>query len=176
MSINPIKDKRGEFIKIYPSQKDLIDSSEYLINFSPKDVFITKSYKNVFRGMHRQVEPSTCSKLVYLIDGEIIDYLVDLDDVSSSLDICVKSYVLNSDDKNLLFVPENYAHGFRVLSDSVSLLYIYSGEYSYSHDISINLFDFIPDLDANSLIMSDRDVNSISLEDYIKLVSNVEKK
>jgi dTDP-4-dehydrorhamnose 3,5-epimerase len=169
--INSLKDVRGEFIKIYPLIDYLFDFHDCVFNFTPKDVFITKSYKDVFRGMHRQIEPNPCSKLVYLVDGEIIDYIVDMANVSTASDINIERYAMSSNSNNLIYVPQNYAHGFRVLSESATLLYIYSDNYSYSEDVSVNLFEFINDLDQNKIIMSDRDRNSISLNSYIELIT-----
>ena len=68
-------DQRGDFIKLFHSDALLSQA----INFTPAESFLTRSKKDVFRGIHFQLDNSAHDKLVSCIKGAVLDVVVDVD-------------------------------------------------------------------------------------------------
>ena len=81
----------------------------------------SKSKKNVLRGLHYQVEQHQ-GKLVRVLQGEIFDVAVDVRKNSPNFGKWVGAN-LSAENKHQLWVPEGFAHGFLVLSDTAEVLY-----------------------------------------------------
>lgn len=81
----------------------------------------SRSVKNVLRGLHYQIQHPQ-GKLVRVVQGEVFDVAVDLRKSSSTFGRWVGE-TLSADNKRQLWVPEGFAHGFIVLSDSAEVLY-----------------------------------------------------
>ncbi|MBV5323561.1 dTDP-4-dehydrorhamnose 3,5-epimerase [bacterium] len=79
------------------------------------------SYKNVLRGMHYQIRQPQ-GKLVRIAQGEVFDVAVDLRKNSSTFGQWVGE-TLSAENKKQLWIPEGFAHGFLVLSESADFLY-----------------------------------------------------
>lgn len=82
----------------------------------------SKSSRGVLRGLHFQLPPFAQSKLVRVIEGEVLDVAVDIRRGSPSFGQAVQ-VVLSGDNKRQLFVPRGFAHGFVVLSESAIFSY-----------------------------------------------------
>ena len=82
---------------------------------------ISRSQKNVLRGLHYQVE-NIQGKLVSVLDGEVFDIAIDLRKKSSSFGKYV-STVLSADQPKLFWIPPGFAHGFLVLSETATVFY-----------------------------------------------------
>jgi len=81
----------------------------------------SKSAKNVLRGLHYQLEKPQ-GKLVRVVQGEVFDISVDLRKNSQTFGRWV-GVLLSADNKKQLWVPEGFAHGFLVLSETAEFLY-----------------------------------------------------
>ena len=81
----------------------------------------SKSTKGVLRGLHYQ-SPQWQGKLVRTVQGEIFDVAVDIRDGSPTFGEWV-GYLLNDQNKQQLYVPEGFAHGFVVTSDTAEVVY-----------------------------------------------------
>ena len=81
----------------------------------------SKSAKNVLRGLHYQLEKPQ-GKLVRVVQGEVFDVSVDLRKSSQTFGRWV-GVLLSADNKKQLWVPEGFAHGFLVLSETAEFLY-----------------------------------------------------
>jgi dTDP-4-dehydrorhamnose 3,5-epimerase len=81
----------------------------------------SRSSKNVLRGLHYQLEQAQ-GKLVRVIRGEIFDVAVDLRQSSQTFGQWVGER-LSAENKKQLWIPEGFAHGFLVLSESADVLY-----------------------------------------------------
>lgn len=81
----------------------------------------SRSSKNVLRGLHYQYEHAQ-GKLVRVIQGEVFDVVVDLRQSSKTFGQWIGER-LSAENKKQLWIPEGFAHGFLVLSDSAEILY-----------------------------------------------------
>lgn len=81
----------------------------------------SRSAKNVLRGLHYQIRQPQ-GKLVRVVQGELFDVLVDLRKSRKTYGQWVGE-ILSSDNKRQLWIPEGFAHGFVVLSETAEFLY-----------------------------------------------------
>jgi dTDP-4-dehydrorhamnose 3,5-epimerase len=81
----------------------------------------SRSVKNVLRGLHYQIKQPQ-GKLVRVISGAVFDVAVDLRQNSPTFGQWVGE-VLTAENHKQLWVPEGFAHGFLVLSETAELLY-----------------------------------------------------
>ena len=81
----------------------------------------SKSAKYVLRGLHYQIQQPQ-GKLVRVVQGEVFDVAVDIRKSSKTFGQWVGVY-LSAENKKQLWVPEGFAHGFVVLSETAEFLY-----------------------------------------------------
>lgn len=81
----------------------------------------SKSSKNVLRGLHYQIKHPQ-GKLVRVIQGCVFDVAIDLRTTSPTLGRWV-GVELSAENKRQLWIPEGFAHGFLVISESAEFLY-----------------------------------------------------
>ena len=81
----------------------------------------SKSGQGILRGLHYQTQ-QTQGKLVRVIAGEVYDVAVDIRKDSPTFGKHV-GVLLNSDNKRQLWVPEGFAHGFYVTTESAEFVY-----------------------------------------------------
>ena len=92
----------------------------------------SRSVKNVLRGLHYQIQQPQ-GKLVRVVQGEVFDVAVDLRKSSPTFGKWVGE-LLSAENKRQLWVPEGFAHGFVVLSDSAEFLYKTTNYYAPAHE------------------------------------------
>lgn len=92
----------------------------------------SKSAKNVLRGLHYQIQQPQ-GKLVRVVAGEVFDVAVDIRKNSPTFGKWVGE-TLTAENKKQLWVPEGFAHGFTVLSDSAEFLYKTTDYYAPQHE------------------------------------------
>lgn len=92
----------------------------------------SKSAKNVLRGLHYQVQQPQ-GKLVRVTLGAVFDVAVDLRKNSLTFGQWVGVH-LSAENKKQLWVPEGFAHGFLVLSETAEFLYKTTDYYSSGHE------------------------------------------
>ncbi len=111
-------DARGYFFESY--------SQQVLGEKGTSQCFVqdNQSYScyGVIRGMHYQKGEHAQSKLIRVLQGRIIDAVVDLRVGSPSFGKSF-SIELSSDNKKQLFIPKGFAHGFSVLSETAEISY-----------------------------------------------------
>ncbi|MFZ4873688.1 dTDP-4-dehydrorhamnose 3,5-epimerase [Janthinobacterium sp. Mn2066] len=92
----------------------------------------SRSEKNVVRGLHYQIQQPQ-GKLVRVIAGEVFDVVVDLRRHSLTFGQWY-GVILSAENKKQLWVPEGFAHGFTVLSDSAEFLYKTTDYWAPQHE------------------------------------------
>lgn len=95
----------------------------------------SKSKKGILRGLHYQTE-NTQGKLVRVISGEVFDVAVDIRKNSPTFGQWVGEY-LSAENKRQLWVPEGFAHGFYVISESAEFVYKCTDFYNPKAEVSI---------------------------------------
>lgn len=81
----------------------------------------SRSVKNVLRGLHYQIEHPQ-AKLVRVVQGKVFDVAVDMRRSSPTFGQYVAAE-LSAENKRMLWIPEGFAHGFMVISDTAEFLY-----------------------------------------------------
>lgn len=92
----------------------------------------SKSSKHVLRGLHYQIQQPQ-GKLVRVTQGEVFDVAVDLRSNSPTFGQWVGE-ILSEENKKMLWIPEGFAHGFLVLSDTAEFLYKTTDFYAPQHE------------------------------------------
>ncbi|UXC35432.1 dTDP-4-dehydrorhamnose 3,5-epimerase [Cupriavidus gilardii] len=95
----------------------------------------SRSARNVLRGLHYQLR-NTQGKLVRVVAGEVLDVAVDMRRSSPNFGKWV-SVRLSAENKRQLWVPEGFAHGFAVLSESADFLYKTTDYYNPTAERSV---------------------------------------
>lgn len=127
----------------------------------------SKSAKNVLRGLHFQTQQPQ-GKLVRVTAGEVFDVAVDVRHGSPTFGQWVGAH-LSAENKHQLWVPEGFAHGFVVLSDSAEFLYKTTDYYAPQHEAAILWND--PTLAitwplTTEPILSTKDAEAMTLEEW----------
>ncbi len=125
-------DNRGFFMETYKKSEFYANGIE--IEFNQDNH--SKSTAHVLRGLHFQKAPYGQAKIVRCTRGRIYDVAVDIRPESKTFGKYVK-VELSEDNKQMLFIPEGFAHGFVVLSEEAELNYKASGEYAPQADCGI---------------------------------------
>ena len=92
----------------------------------------SRSAKNVLRGLHYQIQQPQ-GKLVCVVAGEVFDVTVDIRESSPTFGKWVGE-ILSAENKKQMWVPEGFAHGFVVLSDTAEFLYKATDYYAPQHE------------------------------------------
>ena len=125
------------------------------------------STKGALRGLHYQHEHPQ-GKLVRVVRGEVFDVAVDMRESSSTFGQWV-ARVLSEQNKELLWIPPGFAHGFLVLSDEADFVYKCTDYYTPGDEYAVRWDD--PDLaiewplDSITLNLSEKDTHAPFLKD-----------
>ena len=111
-------DDRGFFYESY-NQKRFAELTGLACEFVQDNH--SKSAKGVLRGLHYQIQQSQ-GKLVRVTAGAVFDVVVDLRKSSPTFGNWI-GVELSAENKRQLWIPEGFAHGFMVTSDSAEFLY-----------------------------------------------------
>ncbi|MFQ5963522.1 MAG: dTDP-4-dehydrorhamnose 3,5-epimerase [Candidatus Scalinduaceae bacterium] len=125
-------DERGAFAEIYKSS----EFKQIGINKQFVQVNHSWSKKNILRGLHYQLNPMAQGKFVRVVTGEVFDVIVDMRKGSPWYGRWM-SKKLSSENKMMLYIPEGFAHGFSVLSDTAEVIYYCTNEYAPEYDKGI---------------------------------------
>lgn len=119
-------DARGYFCETWRKDKLEVFLSHEL-NFCQDNE--SRSSRGVLRGLHFQLPPFAQTKLVRVLEGEVLDVAVDirLGSPTFGQHVAVR---LSGENKKQLFVPRGFAHGFVVLSDTALFAYKVDNYYS----------------------------------------------
>ena len=159
-------DSRGFFMESY--QKSVFEQNGIKDDFNQDNH--SKSTKGVLRGLHYQTNPKAQAKLVRCPRGKIFDVAVDLRKNSPTFGKWVGE-ILSEENKNMLYIPAGFAHGFVVLSDEAELLYKASNEYSPQNDRGIRWNDHEINVDWRidfEPLISEKDSKQPYLKEVLK--------
>ncbi|WP_430459488.1 dTDP-4-dehydrorhamnose 3,5-epimerase [Thalassolituus sp. LLYu03] len=131
----------------------------------------SKSAQGILRGLHYQMQ-QTQGKLVRVVAGEVFDVAVDMRKGSPTFGQWVGE-ILSADNKRQLWVPEGFAHGFYVMSDSAEFVYKCTDYYAPEYDRSLKWNDPTvgiewPLVDGKAPLLSAKDEAGKSFEEADK--------
>ena len=130
IELEPIRDDRGFFARSF-CQKEFEKMSLNAKLAQGNTSFNHR--KGTLRGMHFQLPPKAEVKLVRCIRGSIFDVIVDLRENSPTYCQWIGAE-LTADNRNMLYVPEGFAHGYQALEDDTEVTYQVSEFYSPEHE------------------------------------------
>lgn len=151
------EDSRGYFFEAY--NQSLFEKNGITAAFVQDNQ--SKSSYGVIRGLHYQLNPAAQAKLVRVLEGLILDVAVDIRKGSPTygqhFDI-----ELSADNKRQLYIPEGFAHGFSVLSETAIVLYKCNSFYNKASEGGIRFDDaklgINWQVDAAAAVVSEKDL------------------
>ena len=140
--------------------------------FSVKDIYISKSKKNVFRGLHLQLSSPPSKKLLTVIKGSII-----------AISMCCnakckyfgefKYKEVSSSAPNGILIPRLQAFGYLAIEDETIVITCIDQPYSEREEIGINPKSFVPSLGfRQKIIISKKDSRYPDLNEFIESIRN----
>ena len=153
-------DSRGYFREIY------------LQKIFKKKNFIfwcmSKSKKNVLRGMHIQTK-NTQAKIVSVIKGKILDIVIDCRKKSKTFGMYYKIVLSDKNCKSLM-IPDGFAHGFLALEKENIIFYGNSNYRSAKNEISLSWNDKNLKIKwpTRNIIQSKKDSFSLSFKEFVE--------
>lgn len=127
-----LADARGKFVKVFHEQA--FAALGLQTDFAEE--YYSVSYKNVIRGMHFQVLPMDHVKLVYCVEGDVLDVVLDLRTGSPTYGQYAL-FELSAAKASSIYIPKGMAHGFCVRSEQAIMVYKVSTVYSPAQDTGI---------------------------------------
>lgn len=161
------EDERGYFMESY--KEKFIKENFPDIHFIQDNE--SRSNYGVLRGLHFQKPPFEQTKLVRVIEGEVLDVAVDLR-IGSSTYGKWKSIILSGKNKKQFLIPKGFAHGFVVLSKEAVFSYKVDNYYAPRYESGIYYGDKELNIDwslpKSDLIISKKDTDLRSLSHKLK--------
>ena len=120
------------------------------------------SLRHVVRGLHYQIATRAQGKLVRALSGAIFDVAIDIRPSSPTYGQHV-SALLSAENRQQLWIPEGFAHGFQVVSESADVMYKTTDYWSPEHERAIAWNDAALAIawpDAARAILSDKDAQA----------------
>jgi len=129
-------DARGFFVELW--QRDRYVEAGIDVPFVQDN--LSRSAPGILRGLHLQ-HPTGQDKLVYVLEGKVFDVAVDVRVGSPHFGRHV-ARVLDAEQKNQLFIPKGFAHGFCVIGDApATFAYKCSDRYAPDHEVTVRWDD-----------------------------------
>ncbi len=165
IDIDYFRDERGFFIESWNRR----DFAEAGLTCDFVQDSHSRSGPRVLRGLHYQDMRAPMGKLVRCTVGKILDVAVDLRVGSPTFGQSFR-IELSAENKTQLYVPVGFAHGFASLSDACEIQYKQTAFYapSFEDGVAWNDPDLAIDWPYREPILSRRDQNLQSLQDYLK--------
>ncbi len=111
-------DERGFFFESF-NRREFAELSGRDVDFVQDNH--SRSARNVLRGLHYQIQHPQ-AKMVRVIQGAVLDVALDIRKGSPTFGQHL-AIELSAENKRMLWIPEGFAHGFVVLSDTAEFLY-----------------------------------------------------
>jgi len=158
---NAFYDHRGVFVPLSLVRPRVWIQSNISVN--PK--------KFTLRGLHFQCSPFAQAKLIKVIDGGIIDFIVDIRKDSDNY-LEVEMFDMEPGDE--LYVPRDFAHGFLTTKDNTIVQYLVDNTYEPKSEGSIvwtkflpilQKFNKLPDFNVHDITINDKDLVTKNFND-----------
>ena len=149
-------DSRGSFFESY--RKDEFARNGIENNFVQDNQSL--SFYGTVRGLHRQKEGHEQAKLIRVLQGQILDVVIDIRKGSPTFGRCL-TFDLSDQNGYQLFIPRGFLHGFSVLSNTAMCLYKVDNFYCKDAESSVCPIDDELGIDwkipKEKMIISDKD-------------------
>ena len=157
-------DNRGYFYESY--NYELFKKNGIVTSFIQDNESF--SQKNVLRGLHFQNPPYAQAKLIRVIQGRVLDVVVDLRRSSKTYGHHF-AIELSGENKKMFYVPEGFAHGFLTLEDDTIFSYKCSNVYNKSSEdaISWNDKDLAINWNIENPILSEKDLTAKNFNEFL---------
>ena len=162
LEIEPAVDERGLFARTYSAA----EFAERGIAFTIAQASVSfNACRGTLRGMHLQVPPHEESKLIRCVAGSVFDVVVDLR-AGSPTQLRWFGLELDATQRNALYVPAGFAHGFLTLEADTELEYLISTPYEPSAAAGVRWDDPAVGIDwpNQPVVISDRDAAFLDLD------------
>ena len=151
-------DERGYFMESY--KESFIKENFPDIHFIQDNE--SKSSYGVLRGLHFQRPPFEQTKLVRVVQGEVLDVAVDLRKNSPTYEKW-ESFILSCENKRQILIPKGFAHGFVVKSEEAIVCYKVDSPYKKEYESGIRFDDkslnINWEIDSKSIKLNSKDNN-----------------
>ena len=170
IKLDPIYDSRGFFSRVFcKNEFENINLNSNWLNINNS----ISTNKGTLRGLHFQTEPKEEIKLVRCINGSIWDVMVDLRIESPTFSQYYAS-ILSAANRNMLYIPRGFAHGFITLEDNAEIIYFNSQFYSPNHERTLlwNEKEVNINWPIQPTYISEKDNKGLSLKNIKKILSS----
>ena len=158
-------DDRGYFFESFRTES-LLNHGVEIVWTQDNEAF---SERGVLRGLHYQLEPKAQSKLVRVAQGEVLDVVLDIRPNSDTFGQSF-SIILSGTNKKQLLIPQGFAHGYIVLSETALFLYKVDNPYSQELEGGIKFDDPKLNIDwilpAEEIKLSEKDKIQPAFDDH----------
>lgn len=157
IDVEPAEDDRGFFARAWCRKEFAANGLTAEIN----QVNISQNrHIGTVRGLHYQRAPHAEAKVIRCINGKIFDVAVDVRESSPNY-LKWTGHELTADNRQSLFIPEGFAHGFLALTPNTEILYLISEFYSPQSEVGIPHNDPAIGIEwpAEILCISDKDAS-----------------
>lgn len=136
----PVKreDTRGYFYRGFCRQE--LKDAGIMVN---EIVQINHSFsvkKGTFRGFHYQLPPFAEEKIITCLEGEVLDFVLDLRNGSETF-LKHDAVVLSGKDNRSVLIPRGCAHGFMTLTENCKLVYLHTAYYKPEFEGGVSVSD-----------------------------------
>ena len=132
------EDNRGSLIEVFRS--DWNTNVPGWIDFEISQQNYVLSKKGALRGIHFSNHPTGQRKILYCLEGEILDQLVDFRTDSPTY-LQTVSILLSDSEPKLILIPAGVGHSFQTLSENSRVIYFFDLIYSPKNEVSITPLD-----------------------------------
>ena len=129
---NILRDERGRFVKVFHQQT--FREQGLATDFAEE--YYSLSQRRVLRGLHFQTPPHDHAKLLYCVQGKVLDAAVDLRVGSPTYGQHIM-IELDAEHGQALYLAPGVAHGFYKLSEQALMVYKVTSTYAPAHDTGI---------------------------------------
>lgn len=161
-------DERGYFFESYNEA----DFKAHGINTHFVQDNQSRSSYGVIRGLHCQLGAHAQAKLIRVLEGSILDVVVDVRPLSPTFGQHL-SLELSADNQRQLFIPRGFLHGFAVLSNNATIAYKCDNLYCKSSEFGVRYDDPTLAIDwhipTEQAIISDKDRAAASFAHFKEL-------